>query len=94
MVAIKLIGQSQMTNILTEEEKSFFLERFTVTKSKCLVAIRAPNLLVTDLIFEKKIMELKNLQRFLHPPSDIKFQITLIDKSNTKQEYPMIGLKK
>lgn len=73
------------------EEESFILEKLTVTKSKCLVTIRAPHLLVTDPIFEGKIRELEALQKFLQPPSDIKFQITLKDKSKTKMEYPMIG---
>lgn len=75
----------------TELKKVFILEKITVTKSKCLVPIRAPYLLATDEAFKRKCGELESLQKFLKPPSDIKFQITLKDKSRAKREYSMIG---
>jgi len=80
---------STETDIVKEE--NFILEKLTVTKSKCLVVIKAPHLLVTDRIFEGKIMELQKLEHFLQSPSGIEFKITLKDKSNTRNEFPMIG---
>ena len=46
----------------------FILEKITVTKSKCLVTIRAPYLLATDEAFKGKCGELELLQKFLTPP--------------------------
>ncbi len=73
------------------ELEDFILDRITVTKSKCIVIIKAPYLLATDEAFKRKCGELESLQKFLKPPSNIKFQITLKDKSKAKREYSMIG---
>ncbi len=72
-------------------EESFILEDFNVTNSNCLITIRAPHLLATDSIFIGKKRELEKLQRFLQPPTNIEFQITLKDRSGSKSEFKMIG---
>ncbi len=76
------------TNI---EEEGFILEKFRVTKSKCLVIIKAHDLHSTDPIFNDKISELQKLRKFLQPPRDVEFQITLKDKSDKITEFAMIG---
>lgn len=75
------------------EEENFILEKFSVTKSKCLVIIKAPYLLDTDDIFKEKMKQLEKLKGFLQSPSFIEFQITLKDKTNAKKEYRMLGHK-
>jgi hypothetical protein len=77
-------------NIL--DEQSFFLENFDVSPDTCEITIKSPYIESSHKMFKDKISELQLLQRFLKPPANISFKITLIDAIGKHPfDFPMHG---
>lgn len=74
-----------------DELHRFVLKQFNVSKSQCLVSIKAPNSSQTDVIWKIKCGELRTLQELLVPPSELRFNIELRDKSDTPMNFEMHG---
>jgi len=74
-----------------EEFKSFTLKQFTMSKSQCVVSIKAPNSSQTDDIWVFKCGGLQILQKLLVPPPGLRFNIELKDKSETPMNFEMHG---
>lgn len=75
-----------------EEERFFFLKNIRSLKSKYSVTIWTPYFTSTHSFFSKKEEEIKDLEKFLCPPSNINFEIDLGDNlGKIIRKYSMKG---